>query len=261
MSSAMPALSFSHGSGMGTGVSDFLTDYIKSLPRIPAGVVVVEAHMEAEPLSVAGDETLAATVVKYLTAAGIVASAKSSRFIQGHGLRDAERAMRTAHGEAVPFVAMSVLPSESAKAHLALGQALSPLREEGILLLGSGIPTFHNFELLRSAHPRFGAGVEGSHTFESWLRATLREDSDSRLAKLNDWQEAPCALTCHPSGGQEHFVPTLVIAAAANGAQGRAIFEESHKQILKVAPHKMSHYEFRSEPDGPCVGPVAASSA
>lgn len=107
----------------------------------------------------------------------------------------------------IPIVQLSVLTSFDAAAHIAMGRLLQPLRDEGVLVLGSGL-SYHN---LRA----FGAqGHTASHAFDRWLRENLAGvDAAPRLAALERWTEAPAALQAHPR--PEHLLPLMVIAGAA----------------------------------------------
>ena len=100
----------------------------------------------------------------------------------------------------VPATQLSLLRSLSPAAHVALGRALAPLRQEGVLIVGSGM-TFHNMQGLMSC---IGGGSsvgeirERSGAFDAWLSDTLGVGGaaadvtpEERLQRLQRWADAP----------------------------------------------------------------------
>jgi aromatic ring-opening dioxygenase catalytic subunit (LigB family) len=100
--------------------------------------------------------------------------------------------------------------------HLAIGAALAPLRDQGLLIIGSG-SSFHN---LRSY---FNGEAESAAQFDEWLTATA-QDPVRREEKLIDWSSAPSAKACHPR--EEHLIPLMVAAGAARNEPGRRVFHD-----------------------------------
>lgn len=247
-SAVMPCLTFNHGSGSSQcskGVNDFLLEYAKTLPQKPSSVVVIEAHVEANPVEVAGDQQLATHVADLLRASDIPVQMCRSDRSMGHGDADVMRAFRR---QGLRFVSISLRAGQNAAEHLAMGMALSPLRHEGVLLIGSGVPSFHNFDVLFSrSQAKVAEGINQSSIFDGWLLETLEEeDASKRLGKLLDWESAPGARVCHPPGAAEHFMPTLVIAGAAENTSGRPICESSHTKILgHTSRFACHHFDFR----------------
>jgi 4,5-DOPA dioxygenase extradiol len=105
----------------------------------------------------------------------------------------------------VPVVQLS-MPSLQPDALLDLGVRLRPLREEGVLVLGSGFMT-HSFAVFRQ--PELAAATTA---FDAWtVDALARGDADA----LADYRtKAPGAAIAHPT--PEHFVPLLVTVGAAD---------------------------------------------
>lgn len=121
----------------------------------------------------------------------------------------------------IPVVMVSMHSSLSVEKNIQLGKALAPLRDDNILIVGSG-STFHN--MAAGFHPTsdyFAAG----HSFNEWLKEaiTTKNDETSVLDKLQDWSEAPGARICHPR--EDHFVPLIIVAAVAGGSPGKLIFD------------------------------------
>ena len=117
----------------------------------------------------------------------------------------------------IPVVPLSLRRDLEPAAHLAAGRALAPLRDEGVLILGSGM-SFHNMR--GYGDPRFTAPSE---SFDAWLTESAA-DPAARDRALGAWAEAPGGLQSHPRGQEEHLLPLMVAAGAA--AQGRRIFSD-----------------------------------
>jgi aromatic ring-opening dioxygenase catalytic subunit (LigB family) len=120
----------------------------------------------------------------------------------------------------IPVVSLSLQQGLDPAFHLALGAALAPLREEGILIIGSG-SSYHNLRGFFS-----GQGAPASAAFDQWLRATVTEpDAAKRIARLTAWEQAPHARECHPRA--EHLLPLMVAAGAAKADDGVVSFHDS----------------------------------
>jgi aromatic ring-opening dioxygenase catalytic subunit (LigB family) len=121
----------------------------------------------------------------------------------------------------IPVVQLSVLSSDSPAQLFAMGRALSSLRESGVAIVGSGMPTFHNLRIMFSG----GQNDKGFKTRNAQWSQTLTdtikiEDSEERGKKLEGWRDWVGAKEAHPVGGVEHFSPLIVCAGA--GGDGRA---------------------------------------
>jgi aromatic ring-opening dioxygenase catalytic subunit (LigB family) len=116
----------------------------------------------------------------------------------------------------VPVVCVSLHGSMSPEINMAIGQALAPLRDDNILLLGSGL-SYHNMErMMRPTAQSHQASVE----FNSWLKETmLTSDVEGRLDRLKRWDRAPGARMAHPR--EDHLMPLLAIAGAASDPQSK----------------------------------------
>jgi aromatic ring-opening dioxygenase catalytic subunit (LigB family) len=104
--------------------------------------------------------------------------------------------------------------------HLALGRALAPLREEGVMIVGSGL-SYHNLRRMGEA------GREPSAAFDHWLEETLRaSDPQTRSEKLKIWDTAPAARICHPQ--EDHLVPLMAAVGAAETEPATRIYHDSN---------------------------------
>ncbi|MBF0270398.1 MAG: dioxygenase [Alphaproteobacteria bacterium] len=156
-----------------------------------------------------GDPNLASRVQSMLNAHGL-----ESRLDEKRGLDHAVwTPLRLMYPKAdIPVVPLAVLPSESGAMHYRIGEALRPLRDEGVLILASGGVT-HNLREYMIRQPD-SETASWAATFSDWVleQATARSD----LA-LMEWESAPQALRNHPS--PEHFLPFLVALGAATPNQ------------------------------------------
>ena len=110
----------------------------------------------------------------------------------------------------IPVICLSLDASLDPKTHLSIGKALSPLRDEGVLIVASGV-SFHNMRAFdmsgRASGPPAGA---------AWDRAltdAVTGDQAGRHAALAQWTTLPEARYCHPR--EEHLLPLMVAAGTA----------------------------------------------
>jgi aromatic ring-opening dioxygenase catalytic subunit (LigB family) len=118
----------------------------------------------------------------------------------------------------VPLVQLSLQQSLDPATHLAMGRALAPLRDRGVLIVGSGM-SYHNVAAMFS-----GRGNEAAAAFDAWLGEAVH-DPGTREEKLIAWQSAPGGRESHPRA--EHLLPLMVAAGAADGDSGVRNFSES----------------------------------
>ena len=120
----------------------------------------------------------------------------------------------------VPVFQVSLRADYDPEAHLQLGRALAPLRDEGVLILGSG-SSYHN--LRRFFGPRVRR--EDSLQFDAWLNETLIGSTPAqRSERLLDWERAPAAREAHPQ--EDHLMPLHVVVGAAEEEAGRTVYRQ-----------------------------------
>lgn len=230
----------------------FLRSIGESLPARPRAIVMISAHWLSSDVAVAavqspemifdyygfpphtyqlrypapGDPALAARIQSLLASAAIASHADVGRGFD-HGVFVPLLLM---FPEAdIPVIPLSLLDSLDPAAHLAVGRALAPLREEGVLIVGSGM-SFHNMRGYRD--PRY---APISDRFDAWLVSAVESAPGKREHALTQWDQAPEARHCHPPRAEEHLLPLMVAAGAAQGDAGRCVFSDRVMQTTVSA--------------------------
>ncbi len=227
----MPTIFLAHGSPLLLDDAAWvaqLAAWAGSLPR-PTAILMVSAHWEANPITL-GATTPVPLVYDFagfpdryarVTYAAPGAPALADRVAQllaPAPVWDAP-ARGLDHGAYVPLVAMYPhadvpvlqlsLPSLEPAALLAVGRKLAPLRQEGVLVIGSGFLT-HNLAMGKFDEP--DARPDGwASDFDGWCADVLaRRDVDALLAYQTTAPGVAMALPSH-----EHFAPVLVTLGAS----------------------------------------------
>ena len=200
----------------------------------PASILVVSAHWETRQPSVSlsgapgtihdfggfspelyrmqyhapGAPALAERVVSLLLAAGLVADLHPNRGLD-HGAWVPLSAMYP-HAN-VPVTQLSLTRNGGAITHFELGKLLSPLRDEGVLILASGAIT-HNFGWLDWQAENGQKPMPKAYAFAEWVAERLAAQD---IEALLEYRSAPYGSEAHPT--EEHFLPLLVALGAASG--------------------------------------------
>ena len=212
-------------------LEDYLRGFAAKLEEAPRALLVVSGHSEetaptvnaspAPPLlfdyhgfpdytyqltwPAPGSPIVAARVRELLSEAGIPSAANERRGYDHGVFVPLKVSFPIAN---VPVVQLSMQTGLDPEAHLAIGRALKPLREEGVLIIGSG-QTYHNMRGLTGA----GADLKAER-FDAWLQAAVTA-TDTRESSLINWEEAPGARDAQPH--EDHLIPLMVAAGAASG--------------------------------------------
>ena len=258
-SRAQPALFISHGAPTipideGAPAKTFLEGLGAALEAEagkPTAILVVSAHWETEKptlSAVAQPETihdfygfpdalyrmrypapgapdLARRAADLLKAAGIEAGVDETRGLD-HG---AWTPLLLSHPAAeIPVLQLSVQPHLGPAHHRALGRALKPLRDEGVLIVGSGAAT-HNLPEFRGQRPDTPA-PDWVRAFADWLEDRIEAGDD---AALEAYRDAPEGARNHPT--PEHFLPLFAaLGAGAEGARGRTLHRSYRYGIIAM---------------------------
>lgn len=234
-----PALYIPHGGGPLPLLDDpahaTLTAFLRQCPSLftrPEAILVISAHWEAPTCTVQsgaspellfdyygfpqesyhfqypapGQPNLAERAASLLEGAGIPAALDAARGFD-HGVFVPLMLM---YPDAdIPCFQLSLLDTMDPAAHIALGRALAPLRDDGVMILGSGSP-FHNMNAFRDGD----SGRERCQAFDDWLFDTCcTRPADEAAARLVNWEGAPHARYAHPR--EEHLLPLHVCFGSA----------------------------------------------
>lgn len=244
---AQPSLYIPHGGGpcffmpdpqrVWRGMESYLNSLAASLPEKPKAILVISGHWEERAFAFTGATGHPGLVFDYFgfppetyrltwPAPGAPWLAERGReLIEKAGLPAAiDPARGFDHGVFIPLkvafpaadipvVQMSLHASLDPAQHVAAGRALAPLRDEGVLVIGSGM-SFHNMRAY--GDPRAEAP---SRAFDEWLVRAAGLPLDQRAEALAHWSEAPFARFAHPR--EEHLLPLMVAAGAAEGVGTR----------------------------------------
>ena len=218
-----------------------LADMPRQIGRTPEAILMVSAHWEAPAFTVQahpappmihdyggfpphtyqvryaapGAPALAQRVHGLVAAAGLPAAIDPERGFD-HGMFAPMVAIYP--NADVPVVQLSLRRGLDPAEHLALGRAVAPLRDEGVLIVGSGL-SYHN---LRNFGPQ---AHDVSKTFDDWLdRTVVQAPPDERTRQLVQWSAAPAARQAHPR--EEHLIPLLVAVGAAEREPGIRVYHE-----------------------------------
>lgn len=250
-SSRLPTYFLSHGGGPWPWLDgqwrsyyDQLEASLRDIPRqigrTPRAVLMISGHWEAPGFEVMaspapgmvydyhgfpehtyrirypapGDVALATEVRDRIAAAGLPTALDAERGYD-HG---AFTTMYPMYPQAdVPVVQVALQHGYDPERHLALGRALAPLRDEDVLIVGSGL-SYHN---LRAFGP---AAQQPSRAFDQWLQQALALPPAERSDALRHWSEAPSARRAHPQ--EDHLLPLMVAVGAAEGEAATMIYHE-----------------------------------
>jgi aromatic ring-opening dioxygenase catalytic subunit (LigB family) len=251
MAQALPTFFIPHGGGPcffmesnPPGIWDRLAAWLKSaastLDVQPQSIVAISGHWEEDEFSVMGHAhppllfdyygfpehtyrltypapgapELARRVSALLAEAGIPARTDAQRGFD-HGVFIPFKLMFP--DASIPVIQLSLKTGLDPAAHIAAGRALQPLREQGVLIVGSGM-SYHN---LRGF---FSPTQATCDPFDAWLTAAACSAPAQREQSLAAWRTAPCARLAHPR--EEHLLPLMVAAGAAGEDRGDRVFND-----------------------------------
>lgn len=241
----LPTLFIPHGGGpcffMNPGAAPdamwrpmeaYLKGLIASLPERPKAILLVSGHWEEKSFAVHTGERPSLYFDYYnfpphtyqlrWDAPGAPDLARrAAALLESEGFETSEDAGRGwDHGVFIPLMValpdadipvaqLSLRQDLDPAAHIAAGRALAPLRDEGVLIVGSGM-SFHN---LRERGPQVTARAD---IWDDALTAAVTDpDPQARAGRVADWASLPHAHFAHPR--EEHLLP-LMVALGAGGS-------------------------------------------
>ena len=259
----MPTLFIPHGGGpcffmdwtMGPAntwdrMRAWLEGLSATLPETPKAILVISGHWETDVPTVQtapsppllfdynnfpkhtyeltwpapGAPDIAARVRDLLQSAGIASSTDDKRGFD-HGVFIP---LKVAFPDAaIPTLQLSLQAKLDPAEHLAIGRALAPLRDEGVLIVGSGM-SYHNMRGFMT-----GSGRADSEQFDAWLAGAVESAPAERDAALAKWSDAPAGRASHPR--EEHLLPLMVAAGAGGSDMGKRIFRDEPMGVVVSA--------------------------
>lgn len=184
--------------------------------------------------SAPGAPNLAMRVKQLLTAAGFNSVHQDKKRGLDHG---AWVPLMLMYPEAdIPVCQLSVQSSRDGTYHYNMGRALSPLKDEGVLIVGSGSATH---KLRKLGMSRNGSVESWALEFDTWLKEALLTGRHEDIKHFEGC--APHAKTAHP--WPEHFYP-LHVALGAAGHESKA---EPIHQSWSLGTLSYSSYKFVSK--------------
>jgi aromatic ring-opening dioxygenase catalytic subunit (LigB family) len=249
----LPTLFIPHGGGpcffmdpkggppdpMWRPMQDYLAGLIDSLPERPRAILLVSGHWEEPQVTVhtgtqpnlyfdyygfpehtyrlrwdaPGAPALAQRAKALIEAAGFPAGEEAERGWD-HGVFIPMKV--AVPGADIPLVQLSLRADLDPQAHIAIGRALAPLRDEGVLIVGSGM-SFHN---LRERGPQVTARAD---EWDAALTDAVTDvDAARRARRVAAWDALPHARFAHPR--EEHLLPLMVALGAGGDDPARVDF-------------------------------------
>jgi len=252
MTTRLPAYFISHGGGpwpympetraLFAKLETSLVDMVRDLGEKPRAIMMISGHWESDCVRIMsspnprmeydyynfpphtyevvygapGAPELAQKTLELLEAAGIAAKL-DPEYGFDHG---AFTPMEIMYPDAdVPMFQVSLLNSYDPEKHIAIGEALVSLRDEGVLIVGSGL-SFHNLRLFRSPQAHAPSKV-----FDEWLWEAMAQSPDARRERIVNWEQAPAARICHPR--EDHLAPLFVSIGAAGSDEAKRIYHDT----------------------------------
>jgi 4,5-DOPA dioxygenase extradiol len=251
----LPSLFLSHGAPTlpltDTPAREFLSQVGGTLER-PKAILVISAHWEtALPMvnAVESNETIhdfggfpsALYDLRYPAPGSPDFAARAVETLREGGFEcNIEKRRGLDHGAWVPLLLMypradipvlqlSVQPHLGPEHHLRVGRALAPLRDEGVLIIGSGSFT-HDLSEFRGHNP-YDPAPDWVNSFADWFDAALMKGRMNDL--LNYRRQAPFATKNHPT--EEHLLPLYAaLGAAGENARAERLHASSTYGVLRM---------------------------
>ena len=222
-------------------MAGFLAGVVPSLAERPRAILVISGHWEEQHFTVhdgarppllydyygfpehtyrlrwdaPGAPDIAHRAAALLAEAGFAAGTEAERGWD-HGVFIP---LKVALPDAdIPTAQLSLRAGLDPAEHIAVGRALAPLRDEGVLILGSGM-SFHNLRV------RGDQVTPYADAFDAGLTAAVTEPDPARRAeRISGWAALPNARLAHPR--EEHLLPLMVAAGAGGDDAAEHVFRD-----------------------------------
>jgi len=220
---------------------DHLAAILPSLPERPRAILIVSGHWEEPTVTVHSGERpgllydyygfpehtyhlrydppgapdVAQEAGALLKAAGFVVAEEKARGWD-HGVF--VPMMVVDADVSIPVAQLSMVDDLDPATHVAIGRALAPLRDSGVLIVGSGM-SFHNMRA------RDGSAQARAQTFDAALvDAATDPDPARRRERIVAWESLPEARYAHPR--EEHLLPLMVALGAGGDEPAQHLFRD-----------------------------------
>ena len=251
----LPVLFVSHGSPRllieDTAARDFLRGYAATLPK-PRAIVIASAHFgtsrpavvgDAKPgmiydfggmpelrrlvYEAPGDPVIALKVAGLLEAAGFAPAV-----VQGHGYDHGTWVplMLLYPDAEIPVVQLSVQPHLGPAHHVAVGRALASLKDEDLLVVGSGSATHNLEEFYYGGHAADDPALAWVSAFTDWVSDKVAAGKLDELVRYRAL--APYAAENHPT--EEHLLPLFIALGVGDGAPGRRVHTSYRSGVISM---------------------------
>lgn len=224
---------------------DFLTEISTGLEQ-PAAIIVVSAHWEEDKVTITSGENPSliydyygfpdeAYDIEYPVAGNLQLSEKIYKLLNVNAIDarlDAQRGfdhglfvpLKIMYPDAtIPCVQISLVNTLDPEMHVNIGKALAELKNENILIIGSGF-SFHNLRAF--TQQAMNSADNDNELFENWLVETCTSNAinaSERKSRLIKWSDAPSARYCHPR--EEHLLP-LHVCYGVSESEARLVFHD-----------------------------------
>lgn len=234
-------------------LGDWLRGLATQIGQRPRAILVVSAHWQSPVFSVtasakpsllydyygfpahtyllkypvSGSPELAGRVCELLRAGGFEAQQDPQRGLD-HG---AFIPLMLSYPQAdIPVLQLSLQRQLNPAQHLAAGRCLAALRDEGVLIVASGM-SFHNMR------PDQNQLAERARAFDEWLNEAMTAAPTERWERLCNWQQAPHARFAHPT--EEHLIPLMVACGTASEEPAQRIYSERLAGLVDVSAFRL----------------------
>lgn len=252
MAKRMPTYFISHGGGPWPWLPDMrrmlhslevsLANMPSEIGETPKAILMVSGHWEENDFAVMSSPAPGMVYdyggfppftyqIKYAAPGAPAVAARAAELLKAAGLPthlDGARGfdhgvfapMQVMYPDAnVPLLQVAIRHSYDPDEHIALGRALAPLRDEGVVIVGSGL-SYHNLRL-------FGPGAKApSAAFDEWLNEAMMAEPAARLEYLRQWDKAPSARVCHPQ--EDHLIPLMAAIGAAENETATRVYHDTN---------------------------------